>query len=288
MVTILDKSSATVCREYRYIVKRIETETDLKIKYLRTDCGREYEGDLTPVLKELGVKHETTSPDSPQSNGKAERLNRTLEEHARAMLYQANMPKSFWAEAITTAAYVLNRLPSDAVNGIPYELWHNKPLTSADLTALKPFGCIVHACVPKKRQKKRGKTDTRSHYGCFIEYTDTNTMHKIWNFERKRFEKSHDLRFEETQFPRPNDFDEPPADSYNPQSPSPTPSPEPESMSEPDTRPSPQIFEQIDHLLHYESSKLMENFILTMILPPLQTPCVDLMLIYGGKHSVTK
>ena len=210
-------------------MKQIETETELKIKYLRSDGGKEYEGELTPVLKELGVKHETTSPDSPQSNGKAERL----EEHARAMLYQANMPKSFWAEAITTAAYLLNRLPSDAVNAIPYELWHNKRLTPTDLKALKPFGCIVHACVPTKRQKKRGKIDTRSNFGCFIGYTDTNTMHKIWNFERKRFEKSHDLIFEESQFPTPKHFDEPPADAYNPQltttsTPSPESSPEPQ------------------------------------------------------------
>src|SRR5436305_6824472 len=138
--TVSDKSSATVCKEYRNLIKRIETESDLKIKYLRTDGGKEYEGDLRPVLKELGVRHQPTSPHSPQSNGKAERLNRTLEEHARAMLFQANMPKSFWAEAITTAAYLLNRLPSDAVQeNISYELWHQKPLSTDDLKSLKPF-----------------------------------------------------------------------------------------------------------------------------------------------------
>ena len=66
----------------------------------------------------MGIKHEPTSPHSPQSNGKAERLNRTLNEHVRAMLFQANMPKSFWAEAMATAAYLINRLPSDAVDAI--------------------------------------------------------------------------------------------------------------------------------------------------------------------------
>ena len=70
-------------------------ETDLKIKYLWIDNEKEYEEDLTSVLKELRVKHETINPDSLQSNGKAERLNRTLEEYVRAMLYQANMLKSF-------------------------------------------------------------------------------------------------------------------------------------------------------------------------------------------------
>jgi hypothetical protein len=51
----------------------------------------------------------------------------------------ANMSKSFWTEAITTAAYILNRLLSDSINSIPYELWYNKALTMADLKALKPF-----------------------------------------------------------------------------------------------------------------------------------------------------
>src|SRR5436305_13645269 len=76
---------------------------------------------------------------------------------------------------------------------------------------------MIHVCVLTKRQKKRGKIDMRSNFHCFIEYTDTNTMHKIWNFERKRFEKSHDLIFEESQFSTPKHFDEPSADVYNSQ-----------------------------------------------------------------------
>src|SRR5216110_1340494 len=82
---------------------------------------------------------------------------------------------------------------------------------------------------------------------CFVEYTDTNIMHKIWNFERKKFEKSHDLIFEETQFPKSNDFDEPPADSYNPQTlySSPSPSPEFELTPEPDNTSSHQVYNEI-------------------------------------------
>ena len=82
---------------------------------------KKYERDLTFVLKKLGVKHETTNSNSPQSNEKAEWLNRTLEEHVRVMLYQANMLKFFWIEAIIIAMYILNRLSSDAVNDISYE-----------------------------------------------------------------------------------------------------------------------------------------------------------------------
>ena len=104
-------------------MKQIKNESDLKIKYLCVDGGHEYEGDLTPVLKDLGVKHELKSPHLPQLNGKAERINETLKNYACAMLYQANMPNAFWAEDVTTAVYLLNCLQSDSVYGIPYEMW---------------------------------------------------------------------------------------------------------------------------------------------------------------------
>ena len=87
VVTIADKSSSTVCKEYYNLIKQIKMESDLKIKYLRTDSGREYQGNLMPVLKELGIKHEPTSLHSPQSNGKAEQINRTLTSYTHAMLY---------------------------------------------------------------------------------------------------------------------------------------------------------------------------------------------------------
>jgi transposase InsO family protein len=228
IATIDDKSSASVDREFRKLVKQIETESDLKIKYLRTDGGGEYEHDFKPIIEELGIRHDPTAPFSPQSNGKAERLNRTLETFARAMLYQANMPKSFWAEAMSTAAYLINRLPSEAINDeIPYEKWHQKQLPISDLRALKPFGCIVHIHVPKERQKASSKVDTQSTTGCFVGYTNTNTMWRVWDFERKVFVNSRDLIFFETEFPKASDFDEPPADPYDRSTPSPPPEPRP-------------------------------------------------------------
>src|SRR6266496_3103718 len=152
-VSIKDKTSSTIQKAFHDLIKQIENETELKIKYLRTDNGGEYEGYLVPMLEHMGIKHETTAPFSSPSNGKAERLNRTLNNHVHAMLFQANMPKSFWAEAMATVAYLINRLPSDAVDGIPYELWHNKPLRLQDLKSLRPFGCTTHIHIPEQHHK---------------------------------------------------------------------------------------------------------------------------------------
>ena len=121
-VPIPDKSSETVKESFMKWIVQAERETGCKIKNLRSDGGGEYQGALTPVLESLGIKHEKTPADTPELNGKAERLNRTLNSSVRTMLIQANMPHSFWAEAMTTATYLRNRLPSSAIDDeIPFE-----------------------------------------------------------------------------------------------------------------------------------------------------------------------
>jgi hypothetical protein len=70
------------------------------------------------------------------------------------MLYQANMPRSFWAEAMATASYLNNRLPSESINfEVPYERWFNKPLNHDELKILRPFGCIVNLTIPPEVRK---------------------------------------------------------------------------------------------------------------------------------------
>jgi len=74
----------------------VENETDLKIKKLRTDNGGEYED--TKVKKfcyEHMTRMERTVPGTPQHNGVAERMNRTLTERARSLRVQLGLPKNF-------------------------------------------------------------------------------------------------------------------------------------------------------------------------------------------------
>ena len=51
---------------------------------------------------------EKTIPGTPQQNGVAERMNRTLNEHARSMRLHVGLPKTFWADAVSTATYLIN------------------------------------------------------------------------------------------------------------------------------------------------------------------------------------
>ena len=76
----------------------------------------------------------------PQHNGVAIRMNRTLVESAKSMVYHAGLSKSFWAEAINTAAYIRNRIVTSASGMTPHERWYGR---APDVSHLKVFGCIA-------------------------------------------------------------------------------------------------------------------------------------------------
>ena len=75
------------------------------------------------LREEKGIRRQLTIPGTPQQNGVAKRRNCTLLEMVRSMMAQANLPISFWEDALLTATYILNRVPSKSIPTTPYELW---------------------------------------------------------------------------------------------------------------------------------------------------------------------
>ena len=74
---------------YKY---EVENQPNKKIKVLRSDRGDEYELSFVDICAQHGIIHETIEPYSPQSNGVAERKNRTLKEMVNAMLISSGLP----------------------------------------------------------------------------------------------------------------------------------------------------------------------------------------------------
>ncbi|XP_059310683.1 uncharacterized protein LOC132062049 [Lycium ferocissimum] len=92
-------------------------ECDRKIKCLRTDNGLEFcNKEFDNFCKIHGVLRHRTIRHTPQQNGVAERMNRTLLEKARCMLSNAKVPKEFWAEAVNIICYVVNHFPASAID----------------------------------------------------------------------------------------------------------------------------------------------------------------------------
>jgi transposase InsO family protein len=92
-------------------LRRAENEFGLRIKKIRSDNGTEFKNSqIEGFLEDEGIKHEFSSPYTPQQNGVVKRKNRTLLDMARTMLDEYKTPDRFWAEAINTACYSINRL----------------------------------------------------------------------------------------------------------------------------------------------------------------------------------
>ncbi|CAA7049696.1 unnamed protein product [Microthlaspi erraticum] len=98
------------------------------LKRIRSDHGGEFQNEvMTKFCNEQGIAHQFSAPRTPQMNGVVERKNRTLQEMARAMIHGGNIPVKFWAEAINTACYIINRVyMRKALLKTPYELWKGK------------------------------------------------------------------------------------------------------------------------------------------------------------------
>jgi len=120
----------------------VENQTNQRIKVLRSDNGTEFVNErLSGILWSSGIKHETTVPYSPQQNGVAERLKRTLVERDRTMLMESHLNPYLWAEAIATAVYLKNHSPTKALSRTtPDEAWSGR---KPDLRHLRIFGCCA-------------------------------------------------------------------------------------------------------------------------------------------------
>ncbi|KAH9714593.1 hypothetical protein KPL71_020713 [Citrus sinensis] len=154
-----------VFKEYK---ARVELESGKKIKCLRTDNGGEYtDGEFLAFCKQKGIQRQFTVAYTPQQNGVAERMNRTLTERIRAMLRTAGLPNSFWAEAAKTACYIVNRSPSTAIGlKTAMEMWTGKP---TDYSYLHAFGCPVYVMY---NAQERTKLDAKSRRCIFLGYAD--------------------------------------------------------------------------------------------------------------------
>ncbi|KAL1193517.1 Retrovirus-related Pol polyprotein from transposon RE1 [Cardamine amara subsp. amara] len=174
---------------YNYVLTQFGT----KIKILRSDNGGEY---TSHAFKEFvgknGIVHQTSCAYTPQQNGVAERKNRHLMEVARAMMFDRSVPKTFWGDAVMTAAHLINRLPMRNLEDMsPYEVLYNtKPI----IDHLRVFGSVCFVFVP---EAQRNKLEPKSIKCMFIGYSSTQKGYKCYNPISKRVHVSREVKFVE-------------------------------------------------------------------------------------------
>ncbi|KAL2395076.1 Retrovirus-related Pol polyprotein from transposon TNT 1-94 [Exophiala dermatitidis] len=174
-------------------IQFIKTQFGQTIKAFRSDNGGEYKNDkFKQLFKQHGIFPHPTPPYSHESNGVAERYNRTIVTDARAMI-EKDEHLMLWAEAIAMACYLRNRKPHSTLPTkiTPCEaLLHHKP----SIGHLRPFmsPCYVH--IPVEVRKPGTKLLDRAEKGFLVGY-HTDTILRIYVPQRNTIVHSQDVRF---------------------------------------------------------------------------------------------
>jgi hypothetical protein len=178
-------------------VATIERKFGQNIKYLRFDNGKELVNkDIQKWADEKGIVIETTAPYSPSQHGVAERFNRTLLEIARAMLIDKQLPPFLWPEAVAHAAYIRNRSPTKALEGMtPYEAWTGvKP----DVSHFREFGCDVWVL---NQGIKGSKLAPKSQKMKFMGFLDGAKAIRFYDPSKRTIRVSRNVTFNENEEP---------------------------------------------------------------------------------------
>src|SRR6202521_650990 len=170
-----------------------EKQTGLQLYIFRTDNGGEFlTKEWRQMLKDRGIHHETTSPDTPEQNGDAERQNRTIFDRVCTVLIDAGLPLFLFAEAVNYIVHTKNRNSTSALtNTTPYEVQFNK---KPDISRLRPFGCKAYVY---DHSPNRKKLSPRAFEGIFVGYADSQKAYRIYIPEKRTVICSVHVRFDE-------------------------------------------------------------------------------------------
>nr|KYP63246.1 Retrovirus-related Pol polyprotein from transposon TNT 1-94 [Cajanus cajan] len=186
--------------EVSYVVQRffsmVKNQFGVSIKRIRSDNAKDYfNHGLISFCQKEGIIHESSCVKTPQQNGIAERKNGHLLDQTRALLFQHEVPKRFWGEAVLTACYLINRLPSSILaSKSPMEVLSSFYPNVSTSNQLIPriFGCVSFVHV---HSGNRGKLDPRALKCVFIGYSSTQKGYKCYHPPSRKFFVSRDVTF---------------------------------------------------------------------------------------------
>ncbi|WJX25125.1 hypothetical protein P8452_14197 [Trifolium repens] len=171
---------------FKELCIQIQREKGSNVVRIRSDHGREFENSkFDEFCAAEGIKHEYSSPITPQQNGIVERKNRTIQESARVMLHAKNIPYYFWAEAMNTACYVHNRVTlRKGTTSTLYELWKDRKPT------VKHFHIFGSECFILADREPRRILDPKSDKGFFLGYSTNSRAYRVYNTKTQVVMKS--------------------------------------------------------------------------------------------------
>lgn len=183
------KEKSEVIDKFKEYKNYVELFHEKKIQNLQSDNGGEYKSKaFDNFLKDNGISRRLSAPYTPQQNGMSERKNRSLMDKARCLMLDANIPAKFWAEAVNTANYLINRSPARALkDNSPYEKWVQRIPSGNHLHLLGNKAFVMN-------KNRKGKLTAKATEGVFLGYAATTKSFRIYIPERDDVVISRDVQ----------------------------------------------------------------------------------------------
>jgi transposase InsO family protein len=190
------KSKADIPKKLKELLIYWQRRLKLQIKYVRSDRGTEFlNQEFRSFCLAQGIEMETSAPATPQQNGAAERMNRTLKERVRTLLAAAQAKQSLWKEALQAAVLLCNIVPTSNRSVTPYEAFLGIKPTAA---ALRTWGCKAFVLLQKPHMTATGP---RALPGMMVGYEVGSKAYRI--LTAQGIKVSRDVRFIEEELGAP-------------------------------------------------------------------------------------
>lgn len=181
--------------EYRKITERVH---GLRIKSIKTSSDVEYlNKEFDEYLIIHNIRRKFIVSGMPQRNSVAKSMNQRILNMTKCIMSESGIPKNLWADALVTACYLINKCPSNSIDGrIPEALWTKKKVL---IQHLRVFGC--RSWITLKPTIKNGNLDFKAIECVFIGYSGDTNGYKLWERRYNSFYISKDVKFDENVFP---------------------------------------------------------------------------------------
>ena len=179
---------------YNFKQRAENNKDNHKIRIYATDNGREFVNNkFKKILLESGIKHQLSPAYTHEPNGLAERINRTIMDKVRSLIFNSNTIPSLWGEALLAAVYLYNRTPHSSLNyKTPYELiYKEKP----NISNIRVWGSITYY---KNKGNNIKKLEPKANKGILIGYGQN--QYRIWSLELNKPIWSRDVKILENNF----------------------------------------------------------------------------------------
>eukprot|EP00253_Pinus_taeda_P024419 PITA_24419 len=174
----------------------VENELGYKIKCLRSNRGGEFtSNEFFDFFEEHGIRREFSTVRTPRQNGVVERMNRIVQQMARAMLDESGTPATFWGEAAYVVVVILKKT-NVRVNSTqtPNEHWYG------ETPSVKHFNFFWRKCYIKNTDEQLGKLEPRADEGILLGYSPHSKAYKCYNKRLGRIVDSIDVVVDENGY----------------------------------------------------------------------------------------